>query len=64
MEHIYEMCEEISGQIKLAGCVADTKGPVFDLEEEEKEVIVEHHSEKLATAFGFTGTAPITLQYV
>ncbi|KAI3923178.1 hypothetical protein MKW92_036737, partial [Papaver armeniacum] len=37
--------------IKKLGYAPETKGVVFDVEEEEKETVVGYHSEKLAAQF-------------
>ncbi|XP_057856029.2 LOW QUALITY PROTEIN: pentatricopeptide repeat-containing protein At4g02750 [Cryptomeria japonica] len=49
---IYEMLERLSGQIKEAGHVPETNRVLHDVEEELKENIISHHSEKLAITFG------------
>ncbi|KAI3957299.1 hypothetical protein MKW92_004196, partial [Papaver armeniacum] len=50
---IYSVWEEMVTEIKKLGYAPETKGVVFDVEEEEKETVVGYHSEKLAVAFGF-----------
>eukprot|EP01018_Ginkgo_biloba_P025162 Gb_40121 [translate_table: standard] len=44
--------ERLSGLMKAAGYVPDTRFVLNDLEEEQKEQILCYHSEKLAIAFG------------
>ncbi|PIN13041.1 hypothetical protein CDL12_14347 [Handroanthus impetiginosus] len=59
MKNIYEFWEEMSKKIKLAGYVPDVRWvSVGDdgAREEEKEMMVRHHSEKLAVAFGLLTT--------
>ncbi|CAA6654124.1 unnamed protein product [Spirodela intermedia] len=50
---IYRKWEEIAGEIRRFGYAAETRGIGFECEEEEKEIIIGYHSEKLAIAFGF-----------
>ncbi|ONK77861.1 uncharacterized protein A4U43_C02F11550 [Asparagus officinalis] len=57
-EKIYEKIEEIVSQIKEAGYVPNVAEARLDAEEEEKEVSVSHHSEKLAIAFGLMKAPP------
>ncbi|KAL3824655.1 hypothetical protein ACJIZ3_020684 [Penstemon smallii] len=49
---IYAMLEKIMGRMKDAGYLAETDTALHDVEEEEKELMVKVHSEKLAIAFG------------
>eukprot|EP01018_Ginkgo_biloba_P018936 Gb_33117 [translate_table: standard] len=49
---IHETLERLVGQIKKAGYVPNTNFVLHDLEDEHKENILFHHSEKLAIAFG------------
>ncbi|XP_068658364.1 pentatricopeptide repeat-containing protein At4g02750 [Aristolochia californica] len=51
-EKIYAFLEELDLQMKKAGYVSATKMVLHDVEEEEKEHMLRHHSEKLAVAFG------------
>ncbi|KAL6338703.1 hypothetical protein AAG906_023852 [Vitis piasezkii] len=53
---IYEMMAKIWKEIKKMGFVPDTESVLHDLEEELKEQILSHHSEKLAIAFGLICT--------
>eukprot|EP01018_Ginkgo_biloba_P001182 Gb_13952 [translate_table: standard] len=58
---IYAKLEKLSGQMKVAGYVpAKTQFVLNDVEEEQKEQILVHHSEKLAIAFGLINTSPET----
>ncbi|XP_024987082.1 pentatricopeptide repeat-containing protein At4g14850 [Cynara cardunculus var. scolymus] len=49
---IQAMLAKLKREMKAAGYIADTKLALFDLEEEERESEVWHHSEKIALAFG------------
>ncbi|KAG9447507.1 hypothetical protein H6P81_013635 [Aristolochia fimbriata] len=51
-EKIYAFLEELDLRLKKAGYVSATKMVLHDVEEEEKEHMLRHHSEKLAVAFG------------
>lgn len=51
-EVIYAMLERLMGRMKGAGYLAETVTALHDVEEEEKELMVKVHSEKLAIAFG------------
>ncbi|PON32779.1 DYW domain containing protein [Parasponia andersonii] len=53
---IYKMMEKIWKEIKKLGFIPDTQSVLHDLEEEVKEEILRHHSEKLAIAFGLIST--------
>ncbi|KAL5983512.1 hypothetical protein ACLOJK_017598 [Asimina triloba] len=55
-EEIYQMLDEIALRLKLAGYVPNTSPVLFDIEDEEKEHAISHHSEKLAIAFGLIST--------
>lgn len=57
---IYAMLERLVNQIKKAGYVANTKFVLHDVEEELKEHLLFHHSEKLAIAFGLISLPPGT----
>eukprot|EP01018_Ginkgo_biloba_P019597 Gb_25048 [translate_table: standard] len=59
-EEIYKKLERLSGQMKEAGYVPNTRFVLHDVEEEQKEHILCHHSEKLAIAFGLINTSPRT----
>eukprot|EP01018_Ginkgo_biloba_P028984 Gb_03512 [translate_table: standard] len=57
-ENIYAMLERLSGQMKEAGYVPDTNFVLHNVEQEQKEHSLGHHSEKLAIAFGLISTHP------
>eukprot|EP01018_Ginkgo_biloba_P007200 Gb_03578 [translate_table: standard] len=59
-EEIYRKLEEVIRQIKFAGYVPDTNFVLHDMEQEQKEWSLRHHSEKLAIAFGLVSTPPGT----
>eukprot|EP01018_Ginkgo_biloba_P007726 Gb_41233 [translate_table: standard] len=60
MQKIYEKLERLSSQMKAAGYVPDTRFVLHDVEEEQKEQVLCHHSEKLAIAFALINTSPGT----
>eukprot|EP01018_Ginkgo_biloba_P034522 Gb_08671 [translate_table: standard] len=60
MQEIYAKLERLSRQMKAAGYVPDTRFVLNNVEEEQKEQILCHHSEKLAIAFGLLNTHPGT----
>ncbi|OAY69108.1 Pentatricopeptide repeat-containing protein [Ananas comosus] len=53
---IHRMLDEMSSKLKLEGYQPNTTSVLFDIEEEEKQNAVAHHSEKLAIAFGLIST--------
>ncbi|KAH9329652.1 hypothetical protein KI387_001760 [Taxus chinensis] len=53
---IYAMLEKLALQIREEGYVPNMKFVLHDVEEEHKEQILCHHSEKLAIAFGLINT--------
>ncbi|KAK8960862.1 putative pentatricopeptide repeat-containing protein [Platanthera guangdongensis] len=55
---IYMMLDEISKLVSLKGQSFPTGGVSFDINEEDKEVCLSQHSEKLAVAFGLVSTSP------
>eukprot|EP01018_Ginkgo_biloba_P018551 Gb_27291 [translate_table: standard] len=55
---IYAKLETLSKQMKAAGYVPDTRFVLDNVEEEQKEQIIFHHSERLAIAFGLINTPP------
>ncbi|OVA09785.1 Pentatricopeptide repeat [Macleaya cordata] len=57
-EEIYAKLDEMSRELKLAGYSPKTGEVLLDMDEEEKEIALCHHSEKLAIAFGFINTEP------
>eukprot|EP00250_Pteridium_aquilinum_P003650 c13960_g1_i1 orf=674-3286(-) len=54
----YSKLESLIAKMKEAGYVPDTKLVLHDVEEEQKEHMLSHHSEKLAIAFGLISTPP------
>ncbi|CAL5352293.1 unnamed protein product [Camellia sinensis] len=54
---IYMMLEEIMKRLKMEGYVGNTKEVLLDLDEEEKELALSLHSEKLAVAFAILKTS-------
>eukprot|EP01018_Ginkgo_biloba_P013180 Gb_21047 [translate_table: standard] len=56
-QKIYAELESLSSQMKVAGYVPDTRFVLHDVEEEQKEQILYHHSEKLAIAYGLINTS-------
>ncbi|XP_057872340.2 pentatricopeptide repeat-containing protein DOT4, chloroplastic-like [Cryptomeria japonica] len=59
-QEIYAMLEKLAWEMKAAGYSPDSKHSLNDVEEEEKELFLCYHSEKLAIAFGLLNTAPGT----
>eukprot|EP01018_Ginkgo_biloba_P008632 Gb_28758 [translate_table: standard] len=59
-QKIYAKLETLSRQMKSAGYVPDTDFVLRDVEDEQKEHILCHHSEKLAIAFGLISISPGT----
>lgn len=59
-EKIYDMLEKLFGKMMNAGYVPEIDFALHDVEEEQKENILGHHSEKLAIAFGLMNTSPGT----
>lgn len=53
---IYSTLEKVMGKMREAGFQTDTVTALHDVEEEEKELMVKVHSEKLAIAFGLINT--------
>ncbi|XP_023639428.1 pentatricopeptide repeat-containing protein At2g22070 [Capsella rubella] len=53
---IYITMKKMWDEIKKMGYIPDTASVLHDLEEEVKEQILRHHSEKLAIAFGLINT--------
>lgn len=53
---IYRLIAKIWKEIKKMGFVPNTEAVLHDLDEEVKEQILRHHSEKLAIAFGLLNT--------
>ncbi|XP_057848020.2 pentatricopeptide repeat-containing protein At2g03880, mitochondrial [Cryptomeria japonica] len=59
-QEIYAKLDELSSEMMAAGYIPDTKPIRNDVEEEEKESLLSHHSEKLAIVFGLLNTPPGT----
>ncbi|XP_057841171.2 pentatricopeptide repeat-containing protein At4g02750 isoform X4 [Cryptomeria japonica] len=57
-EDIYKMLEILTWEMKAAGYLPDSRHVSNDVEEEERELYMLHHSEKLAIAFGLLNTSP------
>lgn len=57
---IYKMLEKLTGKMREAGFQTETGTALHDVEEEEKELMVNVHSEKLAIAFALISTSPGT----
>ncbi|KAK8491139.1 hypothetical protein V6N11_037908, partial [Hibiscus sabdariffa] len=57
---IYSVLEELIRKMKEAGFQTETDTALHDVEEEEKELLINVHSEKLAIAFGLIATDPGT----
>eukprot|EP01018_Ginkgo_biloba_P002567 Gb_33719 [translate_table: standard] len=57
-EDIHAILERLAGQMKEEGYVPNTNFVLRDVDEEHKEDILSHHSEKLAIAFGLIATPP------
>eukprot|EP00253_Pinus_taeda_P008201 PITA_08201 len=59
-EEIYAKLRELTKQIKEAGYVLNPSFALHNMEQEQKEQCLFHHSERLAIAFGFISTPPGT----
>ncbi|XP_057865082.2 pentatricopeptide repeat-containing protein At2g13600 [Cryptomeria japonica] len=59
-KEICEKLEELSWEMKAAGYFPDSRHALNDVDEEDKELFLCHHSEKLAIAFGLLNTPPGT----
>ncbi|PKA53904.1 Pentatricopeptide repeat-containing protein [Apostasia shenzhenica] len=57
-KEICNMLEKIQIKMREQGYVPDTKFVLHDVEEEQKEKSLQHHSEKLAVVFGILATSP------
>ncbi|EOA23598.1 hypothetical protein CARUB_v10016795mg [Capsella rubella] len=57
-EKIYEFLAELNRKLLDAGYVSNTASVCHDVDEEEKEMTLRVHSEKLAVAFGIMNTVP------
>ncbi|KAK7379941.1 hypothetical protein VNO78_32206 [Psophocarpus tetragonolobus] len=56
----HEKLGGLSGQMREAGYVPDTRYVLHDIDEEEKEKALQYHSERLAIAYGLISTPPRT----
>ncbi|CAJ1956122.1 unnamed protein product [Sphenostylis stenocarpa] len=64
-DHIYSKLSELNNRLRDAGYQPDTNYVFHDIEDEQKETILSHHSERLAIAFGLIATLPeIPIQIV
>ncbi|XP_028779606.1 pentatricopeptide repeat-containing protein At2g15690, mitochondrial-like [Neltuma alba] len=59
-EEASEKLKGLSGQIRVAGYVPDTRYVLHDIDEEAKEKALQYHSERLAIAYGLISTPPRT----
>ncbi|KAL5977130.1 hypothetical protein ACLOJK_021472 [Asimina triloba] len=59
-KEIYALLEKLTKRMKEEGYIPDTNFVLHDVEEEQKEQNLSHHSEKLAVAFGIIETPPGT----
>ncbi|KAF3782313.1 Pentatricopeptide repeat-containing protein [Nymphaea thermarum] len=57
---IQEMLSEMNKKLKSAGYIANTSVVLLNIDEEEKEIALANHSEKLAIAFGLISTTSDT----
>lgn len=55
-----ETMKGLSGQMRDAGYVPDTRYVLHDIDEEAKEKALQYHSERLAIAYGLISTPPRT----
>lgn len=60
MKEIYAELERLNIQMKNAGYIPDMRFVLHDVDDEQKEKALCHHSEKLAIAFGLISTPPGT----
>ncbi|XP_010548633.1 PREDICTED: pentatricopeptide repeat-containing protein At4g30700 [Tarenaya hassleriana] len=59
-KEIYARLEKLEGKMREAGYTPEIDMALHDVEEEERELMVKVHSEKLAIAFGLIATEPGT----
>lgn len=52
------MLDDMINRLKKAGYVPNKSEVLFDMDEEEKEMALNLHSEKMAIAFGLISTSP------
>ncbi|XP_057816438.2 pentatricopeptide repeat-containing protein At3g12770-like [Cryptomeria japonica] len=60
-QEIYAKLEKLALDMKAAGYSPDSNHSLNDVEEEERELFLCHHSEKLAIAFGLLNNPPGTI---
>ncbi|KAK9690505.1 hypothetical protein RND81_09G132900 [Saponaria officinalis] len=63
-EKIYQFLEELYMKLQETGYVPDKASVLHDVDDEEKEMILRAHSEKLAVAFGIMNTVAGTKIHV
>ncbi|KAA8528572.1 hypothetical protein F0562_035927 [Nyssa sinensis] len=61
---VYKRVESLAVEMKMVGYVPDRSCVLHDVEEEDKEHILNYHSEKLAVAFGLMKIDPRTAIHV
>jgi len=59
-DDIYAMLDKLAREMKEAGYVPGTNAVLLDVEDEQRELLLWCHSEKLAIAFGMIATPPQT----
>lgn len=59
-EEIYAELQRLTKEMKNAGYIFDTQSVIHELDEQEKQEAICHHSEKLAIAYGLVSTPPET----
>ncbi|WJX82856.1 hypothetical protein P8452_65568 [Trifolium repens] len=59
-KEIYSYLDSLIGRLKEIGYSLDVKLVMQDVEEEQREVLISHHSEKLALVFGIINTSKRT----
>ncbi|KAF3774383.1 Pentatricopeptide repeat-containing protein [Nymphaea thermarum] len=57
-EQVYEFLDELLEEMKKGGYVPDTSCVLHDIEDDQKELLLHRHSERLAIAFGILNTPP------
>ncbi|XP_057455723.1 pentatricopeptide repeat-containing protein At2g29760, chloroplastic-like [Lotus japonicus] len=55
---IFEMWEKLLVKMKMKGYIPDTSVVLLDMEDEQKEIFLYRHSEKLALVYGLINTKP------
>lgn len=56
-EKIYQKLDWLGGKLKEFGYVPDQRFALHDVEDEQKEVMLSYHSERIAIGFGLVSTA-------